>query len=162
MKQLEILNEIEKILKDAFNSSTTNKATNDENLIEEKSKKSRKKGPVKAIANLIISFFMSVVKAPFQLIQVYIKNEIVAVIKKEIKSYFIVILLFCVLFTILVAFWVAISLAIGVYCVNEGLSLLTSIFYVIGFQLIAFLIVGFFIFRFSRKIKSLKLLRDSK
>lgn len=162
MKQVKILSEIEKILKDnlSFNSSENNDDSDSNS--EGKVKKSRKKGPIKAIFNLLISFFVSVIKAPFELIHQYIKNEIVALIRKELKLYFIIIILFGVLFTIFITFWVLISLAIGAYFVDQGETFLTSVLYVIGFQLLSFAIIGFVFYRTSGKIKSLKLLRFPK
>lgn len=159
MKQVEILNEIEKILKGNL---TAEDSVDELDDVSGKKKKSRKKGPVKAIFNLLISFLMSVIKAPFQLIQVYIKNEIVAVIRKELKLYFIIIILFGVLFTIFITFWVLISLAIGAYFVDQGETFLTSVLYVLGFQLLSFAIIGFVFYKTSGKIKSLKLLRFPK
>lgn len=161
MKQIEILNEIENVLKNIFNPSTSEVISgNNQNSENEDSKETSKKGPIKAIYDLIISFFLSVIKAPFQLIHEYIKKEIVALIKKEIKLYFWVLILFGVLFTIFIVFWVLISLAIGVYFQEDGASLLTSILYVIAFQLVTFTLISIIVYRISRKIKSLKLLRN--
>lgn len=161
MRQLEILNEIEYILKKLFNpnSSEINLDT-DENSENENIKESRKKGPVKAIFDLIVSFFMSVIKSPFQLIHEFIKKEIIALIRKEIKFYFWLIVLLGVLFTIFIVFWILISLAIGVYFREDGASLLTSILYVIAFQLLTFTLISIVFYRISRKIKSLKFIRE--
>ena len=161
MRQLEILNEIEYILKKLFNpnSSEINLDT-DENSENENIKESRKKGPVKAIFDLIVSFFMSVIKSPFQLIHEFIKKEIIALIRKEIKFYFWLIVLLGVLFTIFIVFWILISLAIGVYFREDGASLLTSILYVISFQLLTFTLISIVFYRISRKIKSLKFIRE--
>lgn len=161
MKQLEILNEIEKILKSSLNfGSSETKLDSEEKSDKVKRKKSRKKGPVKAIFDLIISFFISVIKSPFELIHQFIKKELVAIIRKELKSYFVLIILFGVLLTIFIVFWVLISLAIGVYFKESGVSVLNSILYVIAFQLVIFSIVSFVIYKISKKIKSLKLLRS--
>ena len=161
MRQFEILNEIEYILKKLFNPNSSEiNADIDENSENENLKESRKKGPVKAIFDLIVSFFMSVINSPFQLIHEFIKKEIIALIRKEIKLYFWVIVLLGVLFTIFIVFWVLISFAIGVYYREEGASLLTSILYVIAFQFITFTIISIIVYRISRKIKSLKFLRE--
>ena len=160
MKQLNILAEIEKILKDnlSFNGSDNN--SDSEVDSDTNKEKSTKVGPIKAIINLLISFFVSVIKAPFELIHMYIKREIIAVIRKEIKLYFIIIILFGILFTVFIVFWVLISLALGIYFQDEGVSLLNSILLVIAFQLLIFALVIFIIHRVSKKIKSLRLLKD--
>jgi len=160
MKQLNILAEIEKILKDnlSFNGSDNN--SDSEVDSDTNTEKSTKVGPIKAIINLLISFFVSVIKAPFELIHMYIKREIIAVIRKEIKLYFIIIILFGILFTVFIVFWVLISLALGIYFQDEGASLLNSILLVIAFQLSIFALVSFIIHRVSKKIKSLRLLNE--
>ena len=126
-----------------------------------KRKKSRKKGPIKAIFDLLISFFISVIKSPFELIHHFIKKELVAIVRKELKLYFLIFLLFGVLLTVFIVFWVLISLAIGVYFQESGVPILNSILYVVAFQLIIFSIVSFIIYKISKKIKSLKLLSNS-
>jgi len=159
MKQLEILNEIEKILKNSLNfDSSETEVDSEETSDNLKTNKSRKKGPVKAIFDLIVSFFISVIKAPFQLIHEYIKKEIIALIRKEIKLYFWLIILFGVLLTVFIVFWVLISLALGLYFIELGNSNLNSILLVIAFQLIIFSMVSFIIYKVSKKVKSLKLL----
>jgi len=160
MKQLNILAEIEKILKEnlSFNQSGNNAGS--EKDLETNDDNTPKVGPVKAIINLLISFFVSVIKAPFELIHMYIKREIVSVIRRELKLYLSVIILFGILFTVFIVFWVLISLALGVYFQNQGVSLLNSILYVIGFQLSIFAIVSLIIYSVSKKIKSLKLLKS--
>jgi hypothetical protein len=64
-----------------------------------------------------------------------------------------------VLLIVFIVFWVLISLAIGVYFKESGVSVLNAILYVISFQLVIFTIVSFVIYKISKKIKSLKLLR---
>ena len=161
MKQLEILNEIEKILKSSLNfGSSENQVNASVGTDKVKRKKPRKKGPVKAIFDLIVSFFMSVIKAPFQLIHEYIKKEMIALIRKELRLYFWLFILFAVLLTVFIIFWVLISLAIGIYFKESGVSVLNAILYVISFQLVIFTIVSFVIYQISKKLKSLKLLRN--
>jgi len=165
MKQIDILNQIEDILKNSlkFNSSESDSETKTQADmdIEEESQEKIKSSPIKDIFNLIIAFFMSVIKAPFQLIHLYIKNEIVSVIKKEIKLYFVLIFLTGVLFTIFIVFWVLISLAVGFYFQELGFSNYESILLSIAFQALIFLIV-FLIFRSkSKQIKSLRMIKKT-
>ena len=163
MKQIDILNQIEEILKNNLQfSGSKNEEEVDSSVNNDISEKQKtKRTPFKDIFNLIISFFMSVVKAPFQLIHVYIKNEIVAVIKKEVKLYFVLICLMGVLLTIFIVFWVLISLAVGIYFQEQGISNFNSILLAIAFQLVSFSLVTFIFFRTSRKIKSLRMLKKT-
>ena len=163
MKQIDILNQIEEILKNNLQfSSSKNDEEEDSSVNKDISEKQKtKRTPFKDIFNLIISFFMSVVKAPFQLIHVYIKNEIVAVIKKEVKLYFVLICLMGVLLTIFIVFWVLISLAVGIYFQEQGISNFNSILLAIAFQLVSFSLVTFIFFKVSRKIKSLRMLKKT-
>lgn len=165
MKQIDILNQIEEILKNSikFNSSESNSETNThvDMEIEDESQEKVKNSPIKDVFNLIIAFFMSVIKAPFQLIHVYIKNEIVLAIKKEVKLYFVLIILLGILFTIFIVFWVLISLAVGFYFQELGFSNYESILLSIGFQAVIFLII-FLIFRSkSKQIKSLRMIKKT-
>jgi len=161
MKQIDILNQIEEILKNNLQFSGSKNEV--ETSVDEEGKKVQrnKKTPFKDIFNLIISFFMSVVKAPFQLIHVYIKNEIVAVIKKEVKLYFILICLLGILFTIFIVFWVLISLAVGIYFQEQGFSNFNSILLAIGFEAASFLLISLIFFRISKKIKSLRMIKKT-
>ena len=163
MKQIDILNQIEEILKNNLQfSGSKNEEEVDSSVNKNISEKQKtKRTPFKDIFNLIISFFMSVVKAPFQLIHVYIKNEIVAVIKKEVKLYFVLICLMGVLLTIFIVFWVLISLAVGIYFQEQGFSNFNSILLAIAFQLVSFSLVTFIFFKVSRKIKSLRMLKKT-
>jgi bacteriorhodopsin len=159
MKQVEILSEIEKVLKDSF--STSAETEEFDETSKGKRKKKRKKGPVKAIFDLLVSFFISVIQSPFQLIHQFIKNELVKIVRKELKSYFILIILFGVLFTIFIVLWFLISLAIGIYFQENGFTFFHSILLVIAFQIIVFAIVSIVIYKMAGKLRSLKLLRNS-
>lgn len=177
MKQIEILNKIEEILKNSLkkesfswasdlnqktsSESKSNATTmNSENTREEENQEA-KVSPFKQILNLIVSFFMSVVKAPFQLIHVYIKNEILNVIRRELKLYFVLIALLGVLFIIFIVFWILISLAVGFYFQELGFSNYESILLSIAFQISIFLIVTFIFVRVSKKVKSIRMIRKT-
>jgi hypothetical protein len=162
MKQLDILNKIEELLQNSLKSKSSNSDNYTETTIEMEEETTTEKNTVsslfKEIFNLLISFLMSIIKIPFQLIQSYIKNEIVAVVRKEVKLYFVLMALLGVLFTVFIVSWVLISLAMGMYFQELGISNVTSILYVLGFQIVIFLIVVFFFFRVSKKIKSISLM----
>lgn len=160
MKQLEILNKIEEILQKNLNfSSSSSKKNNQSEMETQQSDEKEKVSPFKEILNLLISFFMSVIKAPFQLIHLYIKKEIVTVIRTELKLYVVLIILLGIMFTVFMAFWVLISMAVGFYFQDLGYSNFQSILFTIAFQVLVFLIFMFIFFRVSRKVKSLKLFK---
>ncbi len=98
-------------------------------------------------------------KSPFKIIAKYLKNEIIAAIKKDAKLYAIIMGLMGVLFVFFSVLWLFISVAIGVYFNEKGHSILMSIIYSIGFQLISFVFIGAIAFIASKKIKSLKMLK---
>jgi hypothetical protein len=156
MKQLEILNKIEEVLKNSLNFNSSN---NKSKMESENQSNEKKISPLKEIVNLIISFFMSVIKAPFQLIQVYIKKEILAVVRKDVNHYFKLIFLLGILFTIFIVFWVLISLAVGFYFQQLGFTNLQSILLSIAFQIVIFSVVSFIFYKTTKKIKSFQMIR---
>ncbi len=152
MEIIEILDKIEKIIK----------TENSELVTEEE--KSDKQTPdnqngAKDIMYLVLHFFLNIIKAPFDLIAKYLKNEIVSAIKKDTKLYALIMGIMGVLFVFFSVLWLFISVAIGVYYFENGNSILTSIMYSIGFQLVSFIIVGLIAFIASTQIKSLKMLK---
>ena len=67
-----------------------------------------------------------------------------------------------VLFVFFSVIWLFISVAVGVYYYDKGHTLLISIIYSIGFQLISFIIMSLIAFIASKKLKSLKFLKRFK
>jgi hypothetical protein len=114
---------------------------------------------IKDIFILLLNFLLSIIKAPFDLIAKYLKNEIITAIKKDTKLYALIMGIMGVMFVLFSVLWLFISVAIGVYYFENGYSILTSILYSIVFQLISFTIVGLVAFIASTQIKSLKMLK---
>jgi hypothetical protein len=114
---------------------------------------------IKDIFILLLNFLLSIIKAPFDLIAKYLKNEIITAIKKDTKLYALIMGIMGVMFVFFSVLWLFISVAIGVYYFENGYSILTSILYSIVFQLISFTIVGLVAFIASTQIKSLKMLK---
>jgi len=114
---------------------------------------------IKDIFILLLNFLLSIIKAPFDLIAKYLKNEIITAIKKDTKLYALIMGIIGVMFVFFSVLWLFISVAIGVYYFENGYSILTSILYSIVFQLISFTIVGLVAFIASTQIKSLKMLK---
>ncbi len=153
MEVLEILDKIEDIIENQ-NHETAKDDKNQEEGTQEK------KSSVKDVTNLLLSFLLSILKAPFQLVAKYLKNEIISTIKKDARLYALIMGLMGVMFVFFVVLWLFISVIVGVYFYESGKSILISISYSIGFQIISFAIVGIIAFSTSKKVKSLKLLKN--
>ncbi len=153
MEVLEILDKIEDIIENQ-NHETAKDDKNQEEGTQEK------KSSVKDVTNLLLSFLLSILKAPFQLVAKYLKNEIISTIKKDARLYALIMGLMGVMFVFFVVLWLFISVIVGVYFYESGKSILISISYSIGFQIISFAIVGIIAFSASKKVKSLKLLKN--
>ena len=150
MEILEILDKIEKIIENKGLEPNKNRTETEE---------SPQSDTIKEVIYLVLSFFLNILKSPFKIIAKYLKNEIIAAIKKDAKLYAIIMGLMGVLFVFFSVLWLFISVAIGVYFNEKGHSILMSIIYSIGFQLISFVFIGAIAFIASKKIKSLKMLK---
>ena len=107
-----------------------------------------------------MQFFLNILKAPFRIIAKYLKKEIIATIKKDAKLLAFIMGILGVLLVFFSVLWLFISIAVGVYFQEQGHSILVSIVYSIVFQLICFIFLGFIAFISSKKIKSLKMLKN--
>jgi len=152
MEILEILDKIENIIKTENSELVTDEEKSDKQTPDNKNS-------AKDIMYLVLHFFLNIIKAPFDLIAKYLKNEIINAIKKDTKLYALIMGIMGVMFVFFSVLWLFISVAIGVYYFENGDSLLNSIMYSIGFQLISFIIVGLIAFIASTQIKSLKMLK---
>ncbi len=152
MEIIEILDKIENIIKTENSELNTEEKKSDKQTAENKDS-------AKDIMYLVLHFFLNIIKAPFDLIAKYLKNEIISAIKKDTKLYALIMGIMGVMFVFFSVLWLFISVAIGVYYFENGNSILTSIMYSIGFQLISFIIVGLIAFIASTQIKSLKMLK---
>jgi len=145
----EIIDRIESIIK-----SETHAPSN-----KEDEQQANTNNGVKDVFLLLLNFLLSIIKAPFDLIAKYLKNEIISAIKKDTKLYALIMGIMGIMFVFFSVLWLFISVAIGVYHFENGNSILTSIMYSITFQLISFIIVGLIAFIASTRIKSLKMLK---
>ncbi|MCD4771848.1 MAG: hypothetical protein K8R41_00525 [Bacteroidales bacterium] len=157
MEILEILEKIEEIIKSRDSKLSEEKI---ETELENESESHPKKNIIKDIFYLVLSFILNILKAPFKLIAKYIKDEIFAVIKKDAKLYMFILFFLRVLLMFSSVLWFFISVAVGVYFYEKGHSILISIIYSIGFQLISFIIISLIIYIASRKIKSFKMMKN--
>ena len=150
MELIDILNKIENILK----KENSNLMINDDKTGEQKQNNSAKE-----IMILVLQFLLSILRAPFDLIANYLKNEIINSVKKDAKLYALIMGIMGVMFVFFSVLWLFISVAIGVYYYENGNTILVAIMYSIGFQLVSFIIVGLIAYFASTQIKSLKMLK---
>ncbi|OQX97247.1 MAG: hypothetical protein B6I20_13040 [Bacteroidetes bacterium 4572_117] len=151
MDTLEILDKIEEIInRDNLNLTENEKGKDD----------SIKKSPLKEFMNLILSFFLNILKIPFKLVAKYVTTEIIKAVKKDSKLYAFIMGLMGVMFVFFSVLWLFISVAVGIYFYDKGYSIFISVVYSIIFQVISFSMVGTVAFIASKNIKSLKMFKE--
>ncbi len=154
MKSKDIFNRIEDIINNKINKSDgskTEKETDSENNSD--------KNSFKEIIYLVIQIFLNVLKAPFKIVAKYLRDEIIIAVKKDAKLYALILGIMGVLFVFFSVIWLFISVAIGVYFYEQGHSILISIIYSIGFQIVSFILIGLIGLISSKKLKSFKILK---
>jgi len=154
MESKEIFNRIEHIINDNIN-----KTDNSKNEEEIKNKNNDGKTGYRKILYLLIQLFLNILKAPFKIVAKYLKNEIIAAVKKDAKIYMLIMGIMGILFVFFSVIWLFISVAVGVYCYNTGHTILMSIIYSIGFQIISFVLIALIAFIASRQLTSLKVIK---
>jgi len=145
METKEILDRLEKIIKENELSFDENNDSSNNNSLKE-------------FFFLILSFFLNILQAPFKLVAKYITNEIVKAVKKDAKLYAFIMALMGVMFVFFSVLWLFISVAVGVYFYDKGNTIFISIIYSLVFQVVSFVVVGIITVISMRSIKSLKLL----
>jgi hypothetical protein len=153
MKSKEIFNRIENLINDKINKSDNSKMETD---IENKSDKNE----FKDILYLLMQLLLTILKAPFKIVAKYLRDEIIMAVKKDAKLYMLIMGIMGVLFVFFSVIWLFISVAVGIYCYDKGHTIFISIIYSIGFQLISFILIGLIALIASRKLKSLKILKN--
>ncbi len=154
MKSKEIFNRIENIINNNVNKSDNSKIDNE----SEKENKSDKT-EFKDILYLLMQLFLNVLKAPFKIVAKYLRDEIIIAVKNDAKIYMLIMVIMGVLFVIFPVIWLFISIAVGVYCYDKGYTILISIIYSIGFQLVSFILISLIALIASKKLNSLKVLK---
>lgn len=114
---------------------------------------------LKELVNLLITFFMDIIKFPLKIIANIIRKEIIYTLRKDAKLYALIMGLMVVLFIFFSVLWLFVSTAVGVYFYENGSSILASIMYSVLFQLGSFIILGIVVYIASGKIESLKMLK---
>ncbi|RLD21885.1 MAG: hypothetical protein DRI71_08245 [Bacteroidetes bacterium] len=153
MKTTEIINRIEEII-------------DSENMKSEDSKTESQgqsgNSTIKDILYLILDFFLTILKTPFNFFAKYLKKEIITTIKNDAKIYALIMGIMGVLFVFFSVLWLFISVAIGIYFYESGYSIFMSMMFSIGFQLISFLIVVLVARIASKRIKSFVMFNNFK
>jgi len=150
MEIIETLNKIDSILKKEEKEISSN---------ESNTETKQDSNSAKEVLILAAQFLLGVLRAPFDMIASYLKNEIIKSVKNDAKLYMVIMGIMGVMFVFFSVLWLFISIAIGVYFYQNGHSMLVSILYSIGFQLASFTLAGIIAFIASTRIKSLKLLK---
>ena len=114
----------------------------------------------KEYIGLLFSVIIDIVKAPLKLLTNFLKKELIVAIKKDVKLYAVIMGIMGVLFVFFTILWLFISIAVGVYFYEKGESMLVSILYSIVFQFGSMILVASIAFFASKKIKSLKMLKN--
>jgi ABC-type multidrug transport system fused ATPase/permease subunit len=147
MKTSEILNEIEKHIKEQ---------EQENEKLEDVKDGEKKKDTKKNFMYLVLLFLFNILKLPIQIFEKYLKEEILKAVKKDLKLYFLTIFLLIVLMVFFSVFWLSISFGVGVYFYEKGYSMLISMVYSGVFQILSFLAVSLITLFSFRKIKSVK------
>ncbi len=154
MKSKDIFNRIENIISSEIDKSKetkTEKETDSENNSD--------KNSFKEIMYLLIQVFLNVVKTPFKIVAKYLRDEIIMAVKKDAKLYALLLGIMGVLFVCFSVIWLSISVAIGVYFYEQEHSILVSIIYSIGFQIVSFISISLIALIASKRLKSFKMLK---
>lgn len=154
METKEILNRIENIINDSINKSDNSKIEN-----ETDNKNKYAKSEFKNILYLLMQLFLNTLKAPFKIVAKYLRDEIIIAVKNDAKIYMLIMGIMGVLFVFFSVIWLFISVAVGVYFYDNGYTILISIIYSVGFQLISFILISLIALIASKKLKSLKVMK---
>jgi hypothetical protein len=154
MKSKEIFDRIENIINDNVNKSDNSK-TEDKTENEKKYAKTE----FKDILYLLMLLFLDILKAPFKIVAKYLRDEIITAIKNDAKIFMLIMLIMGVLFVFYSVIWLFISIAVGVYFYDKGYTILISIIFSIGFQLVSIVLISLIALIASRKLKSLKMMK---
>ena len=149
MDTLEIIDRLEELIKN--NNLNTTKNSND-------AKDKTSEDPFKEFVNLILLFFLNILKTPFKLVAKYVTNELLKAVKRDSKLYVFIIGLLVIMFVFFSVLWLFIAVVVGVYFYDHGHPVFTSILYSIVFQLISFIVIVILAYISIKSIKSLKLL----
>lgn len=129
---------------------------------QERDTDSSDKKTITDILYLILQFFLNILKTPFIIIAKFLRDELVDSIKNDAKIYMVIMGIMGILFVFFSVIWLFVSVAVGVYFYDKGYSILFSIIYSIGFQVICFVLISLIALIFSRNLKSIKMLKKIK
>lgn len=152
MELLQVLEKIEKILKDESRQLQDSAETEDPDH--------SLKDSAKQILYLVLQFLLSILKAPFNIVARFLKDEIISAVKKDAKLYALMLAIMVVLFVFFTILWLFISAAVGFYFYDKGYSAFAAICYSIVFQLLSFVFLALVSLIASKRLKSLKILKD--
>jgi len=109
--------------------------------------------------NKIKEKIINYLKTPIKIMAQILIKEIIQVIKKDAKLYFLAANLMVVIYIMVFIFWLFISITLGYYLYHTQCSTFYALLYVLLFQLLSIVAVLFFIMHVIKKIKSIKILK---
>jgi membrane-associated HD superfamily phosphohydrolase len=154
MKSKDILNRIEDIIDNRIREFDDHSSEN-----EEDTKNKTDKNSFKEILYLLLQIVLNLLKTPFKIIALYVKNEIIDTVKKDAKIYALLMAIMVILFVFFSVIWLFISVAIGVYFYEQGYTIFTSIIYSIGFQILSFILIALVGLFSSKRLKSFTMMK---
>ncbi len=136
-----------------------------EEILKEEGKRKEEQGDadksaLRELVSLILQFVLSLVKAPFNFVSRYIRNEIINSLKKDSKLLAMIFSMLVVLLVFFFVFWLFVSASVGIYFYENGSTMFTSIMYSIAFQVGSSIIVVFVTYISFKNIKSAKLINS--
>ena len=115
---------------------------------------------LKEYFGLFFTLIFDIIKIPLKLLTNFLRKELVVAIKKDAKIYAVIMGIMGVLFVFFTVMWLFISVAVGVYFYEKGETMLISVLYSILFQFGSIIVVSLIAYFASKKIKSLKMLKN--
>ena len=151
MKTKEIFRRIEEILSHEVKNTSSQEVDTENNSTQNR---------FKEVGFLTLQIFLNILKAPFNIIAKYLRDEILNTIKKDAKIFALIFGIMIVLFVFFSVIWLFISFAVGLYFYENGYSLFISIIFSIIFQIISFILIALSALFASKKIKTVKVLKQ--
>ena len=132
-------------------------------MSEEQNKETEEKlskNTLKSIILSVLEYIINIIKLPFTVFAKFFTKEIIKAIKKDVKTYVFLLSLLVIMTIFLSVMWLFIVTSVGVYFYENGNTVLESLGFSLLFQLISFLVFGLILYFTSKKLRSLKLLKN--
>lgn len=115
---------------------------------------------LKGILQSILEYIIGVLKLPFKILANFFTKEIIKAVKKDIKTYIFISILFFCMIIIGTVIWLFLALSVGIYFYEQGNTLLVSVGYSLIVQTAFLILIGMILYFTSKKLRSLELLKN--